>query len=166
MSILRIRSERSGDEDAIRRITHAAFESMPFAEGDEHELPDLLRAASALDLSLVAEVADRIVGHIAFSPARASDGSAGWYALGPVSVEPAHQRSGIGSALIDAGLRELRDRHAVGCILTGDPNYYSRFGFVNRPASAPSGEPGEYFMLKLFEGGYPEGEISFHEAFG
>ena len=163
---VRIRAEQPADEDRIRELICAAFEPMPFADGDEHELPDRLRAASALELSLVAELAGRIVGHIAFSPANCSDGTPGWYALGPVSVDPAHQRSGIGSELIDAGLKALRQRSATGCILTGDPNYYRRFGFVLAPELAPADEPKEYFMLKLLGGGRPRGEIFFHEAFG
>jgi len=163
---VRIRAEQPADEDRIRDLIHAAFEFMPFADGDEQDLPHRLRASCALELSLVAELAGRIVGHIAFSPADCSDGATGWYALGPVSVDPAHQRCGIGSQLIDAGLKALRERSATGCILTGDPNYYRRFGFVLAPELAPADEPKECFMLKLLGGERPRGEICFHEAFG
>ena len=45
-----------------------------------------LRNANALTLSLVAEADGRVVGHIAISPVRVSDGTTGWYGLGPVSV--------------------------------------------------------------------------------
>lgn len=58
-------------------------------------------------LSLVAIVARAVVGHVAFSSC-GPDELRGWFALGPVSVEPAWQRRGIGSRLIEAGLDTLR----------------------------------------------------------
>lgn len=160
-----MRRESPADADAIRRVTFEAFESMPFAGGNEHELVDALRAAGALVVSLVAELDERVVGHIAFSPARAADGSSGWYALGPVSVLPAYQRSGIGSALIRAGLQEISALGAIGCILTGNPDYYSRFGFERAPNLAPPAEPAEYFMVRTAGAADQSGPFSFHEAF-
>ena len=62
-----IRPEVETDTQAIREITRAAFEHMPFAAGDEHELIDTLRAQSRLYLSLVAQWQGQVVGHIAFS---------------------------------------------------------------------------------------------------
>ena len=53
--------------------------------------------------------------------------------LGPMAVAPEHQRAGVGSALIRAGLDACRalDRSAV--VVLGHATYYPRFGFV--PAS-------------------------------
>ena len=163
---LRIRPEVEADARAIREITFVAFEHMPFAEGDEHELIDTLRAESRLHLSLVAELEGQVVGHIAFSCATASDHSSNWFALGPVSVLPALQKKGIGSALIEAGLAKLASEDAAGCILTGDPDYYTRFGFVLAPELAPPGEPIEFFQVKLINGTLPSGTIHFDPAFG
>jgi putative acetyltransferase len=160
-----VRREAQGDEDAIRDVTRAAFDRRPYADGDEHELVDRLRSDGALAISLVAEVGGRIVGHVAFSPAVASDGSEGWFALGPVSVAPGHQRSGIGSSMIRTGLRELERAGAAGCILTGDPKYYGRFGFERAPAIAPPGQPAEYFQVKVLAGPAPRAPVHFHEAF-
>ena len=75
---IHIRSERPGDETAIYELTARAFAPMPFADGDEQELVGKLRDAAVLTLSLVAEYADEIVGHVAFTPATAADGSGGW----------------------------------------------------------------------------------------
>lgn len=160
-----IRAERDGDRGAIHDVICTAFAGMPYADGDEAGLVDTLRAEGALSVSLVAEVNGRIVGQIAFSPAQASDGSQGWYALGPVSVVPAHQRSGIGSTLVRAGLKVIRESGAVGCILTGNPAYYVRFGFAVSSSNAPDGEPVEFFMVKVFSGQQPKGPIYFHKAF-
>jgi putative acetyltransferase len=50
-------------------------------------------------------------------------------ALGPLSVRPENQRSGVGSALMHAilGAAEALEEPLVGVL--GDPGYYSRFGF-------------------------------------
>ncbi len=161
-----IRRERSGDSEAIGELITSAFLGMPYADGDEAELVEALRTQSALSVSLVAELNGAIVGQVAFSPALAPGGVPGWYALGPVAVLPALQRGGIGSTLVRSGLKVISEIGAVGCILTGDPAYYRRFGFVQSPESAPPGEPSEFFMVELLRGQLPLGSIHFHEAFG
>ncbi len=85
-----IRDETEGDAAAITDVTVAAFESMEISNHTEQFIIEALRAAGALSVSLVAEVDGRVVGHIAFSPVRISDGTDGWYGLGPVSVLPMH----------------------------------------------------------------------------
>lgn len=161
-----IRRERAGDAAAIGELVTAAFFGKPYAEGDEAELVEKLRARDALPVSLVAECDGTIVGQAAFSPARASDGAPGWYALGPLAVHPAHQRRGIGATLVRAGLAAIAELGASGCILTGAPRYYSRFGFELSPANVPPGQPAEYFQVKLLRGHLPAGPIRFHDAFG
>jgi putative acetyltransferase len=138
---------------------------MPFADGDEHELVAALRDRAALAVSLSADLDGRIIGHIAISHAVAADGSPGWYALGPVSVLPEYQGRGIGSALINQALRQIEELGASGCILTGDPNYYVRFGFELAPALAPADEPAQYFMVKVMGAVEPQGPFRFHDAF-
>ena len=94
-----------------------------------------------------------------------ADGSAPWFALGPVSVEPDRQGEGIGGALIRAGLSAIEAEGALGCILTGNPEYYTRFGFVVSPSHCPPEEPGEYFHLKLLGAVEAQGQFAFHSAF-
>ena len=159
-----IRRERSSDFETIGRIVESAFSGKQYADGDEAELVEQLRSQNALSVSLVAEREGTVVGQVAFSPARTSAGP-GWYALGPVAVLPAHQGGGIGSALIRKGLQAVVELGARGCILTGDPAYYSRFGFTLSPQHSPPGEPPEFFMVKLLRGQLPTGPIHFHEAF-
>ena len=109
-----IRDERPEDAAAIAALTERAFSGMPYASGSEAEIPARLRAAGALTQSLIAESAGELIGHAAFSPA-VLDNDPNWFGLGPVSVEPELQRSGIGSALIKAGLDRLRQTGAPGC---------------------------------------------------
>lgn len=162
---LTIRDERPDDHATIVKIIKAAFHGMPYAVGDEAELVEALRAQNALSVSLVAECERTVVGQIAFSPAQPSDGAEGWYALGPVAVLPTHQRGGIGSRLVRAGLQAITELGANGCILTGNPDYYARFGFTLSPSHVPAGEPSEFFMVKLLRGQLPIGPIRFHGAF-
>jgi putative acetyltransferase len=160
-----IRPEVASDVAAITDVIDAAFLGMPYAEGDEAELVTVLRQTGALYVSLVAELENAVVGHIAFSPAHLSNKAAGWYGLGPLAVFPAYQNAGIGSALLRKGLETISGLGAHGCILVGLPQIYSRFGFVQAPNNAPSDEPKDYFMVKIFKGGVPIGPIFFHEAF-
>jgi predicted N-acetyltransferase YhbS/catechol 2,3-dioxygenase-like lactoylglutathione lyase family enzyme len=160
-----IRSETATDEDAIREVTHQAFRGHPYSAGNEQDIIDALRAQSALAVSMVAAHDDAIVGHVAFSPASSDDGTGGWYTLGPVSVLPGLQRRGIGRALINAGIDRLRELGASGCILIGDTNYYSRFGFIKAPHLAPPGAPKEHFMILGLRSASSNGVLSFHPAF-
>lgn len=161
-----IRDETPADADAITAVTVAAFDTLAISEHTEQYIIAALRAADALAVSLVAELAAQIVGHIAFSPVSISDGTPGWYGLGPVSVLPQHQRQGIGVRLIEAGLSRLRDRGAGGCCLVGDPAYYQRFGFRNLPGLVLEGVPPDVFMARVLDGDAPQGRVTFHVAFG
>jgi len=165
MSRLNIRREIESDFDQIHTITELAFRGRPYAEEDEQDVIRRLRGAGALSLSLVALRDQELVGHVAFSPALESSGTAPWFALGPVSVLPRFQNQGVGSELIERGLSEIRGLGAIGCILTGNPDYYQRFGFAVARANAPDNEPGEFFMIKPFTDTTPGGRFAFHRAF-
>lgn len=160
-----VRPEQPADAKVIRDITHAAFEGRPYAAGDEHELIGALRAKGALFLSLVAEQEGQVVGQVSFSPAVTEDAAARWFTLGPVAVTPDLQSRGIGSRLINEGLSILTERGAAGCILTGNPNYYQRFGFELTPDQAPDEDSKPHFMVKNLNGTPPPGLFRFHPLF-
>lgn len=160
-----IRPELNADRDAIYHLTKRAFAPMWFADGDEQDLIDDLRGAGALTISLVAVRGGSIVGHVAFSPAKAADASQSWFALGPVAVEPNLQRQGIGGMLINEGIRQLEAMDASGCVLVGDPDYYARFGFKPFPKLAPPGELPKYFMILPLANASPTSIVAFHPLF-
>ncbi|HRW09614.1 MAG TPA: N-acetyltransferase [Caldilineaceae bacterium] len=160
-----IREETDVDVSAITDVTIAAFKSLAISNKTEQYIIEALRRAKALTVSLVAEVDGRVVGHVAFSPVTISDGSQGWYGLGPVSVLPAYQRQGIGKALITEGLARLQALNAEGCCLVGHPEYYPRFGFENMPGLVYEGVPPEAFFALSFRGDRPQGVVTFHESF-
>lgn len=160
-----IRNEVPADDDAITRVTVAAFADLAISHHTEQHIVRALRRAGALTVSLVAELDGEVVGHVAISPLAISDGSAGWYGLGPISVLPVHQGKGIGSALMHAGLGRLKELGASGCALVGSPGYYRRFGFRNDPGLVHEGIPQEFFLALPFGERVPWGTVSFHEAF-
>jgi len=174
--MLTIRDERPDDFDAIGELTRAAFADHPHSSHTEQFIVAALRAAGALTISLVAELGDdygdggdgqapRVVGHVAFSPVAISDGSPNWYGLGPVSVAPAFQRCGIGQELIEAGLARLRALGAAGCVVLGEPEFYSRFGFAADPQLTLPGVPPEYFLAMPLANLRASGEVTYHPAF-
>jgi putative acetyltransferase len=160
-----IRKEKNTDLEAITEVTKAAFENHPISRQTEHFIINALRSAGALALSLVAEIDGKIVGHIAFSPITISDGTSGWYGLGPVSVLPSYQKQGIGKALINEGLSILKTTGSQGCALVGPPDYYKKFGFKNYPEMIHEGIPQEVFLVLSFNENTPKGIVNFHEAF-
>ncbi|HLK78694.1 MAG TPA: N-acetyltransferase [Streptosporangiaceae bacterium] len=123
-----IRRERPGDAAAIREITVAAF-----GRTAEATLVDELRESGAWlpALSLVADslVAGEsgVTGHVLCT--RGHVGDAPVLALGPLSVRPDRQRSGVGSALMHAVLGAGDALGEPLVTLLGDPGYYGRFGF-------------------------------------
>jgi putative acetyltransferase len=160
-----IRDETQRDVSAITEVTSAAFKTLEISNHTEQFIIEALRAAQALKVSLVAELEGRMIGHIAFSPVTISDGTSNWYGLGPVSVLPAYQRQGIGTALIQAGLSRLKDLQAQGCCLVGHPDYYRKFGFTNMSGLVLEGVPPEVFFALSFDGPPPQGKVTFHEGF-
>lgn len=160
-----LRDETPKDFSAISQLTLEAFRPLNFPELTEHFVIEALRVAGALTISLVAEIEGRVVGHIAFSPITISDGAPGWFGLGPVSVLPEYQRQGIGKALIAEGLARLQALGARGCCLVGHPEYYGKVGFIHPKGLSYEGVPQDCFFAIAFDGIYPQGLISFHEAF-
>jgi putative acetyltransferase len=162
---MEIRSECAEDVDAIRAVTSAAFKNALHSSQTEVAIVDALRNAGALAVSLVAVDEEAVVGHVAFSPVTVNGELNGWYGLGPVSVRPDRQRNGIGQALIRAGLDRLKDLRAQGCVVLGEPRYYSRFGFVSDAQLRYRDVPPEYFQRLAFTKAEPRGEVSYHAGF-
>jgi putative acetyltransferase len=163
-----VRHETLADFEAIRNVNLRAFK-----QSNEGNIVDSLREAGALTISLVALHDNHIVGHIVFSPVTvdSEEGSFTALGLGPMAVLPEHQNKGIGSQLVEAGLKEsLRLGHEI-VVVIGHPEYYPRFGFS--PAGPPGIEweyevPEEAFMLVELNAGALAGRtgvVKFHPVF-
>jgi putative acetyltransferase len=163
---LKIRSETLDDAAAIEAVTAAAFLEAPHTSHTEQFIVAALRAAGALSVSLVAEAEGAVVGHVAVSPVTTSDGTPNWFGLGPISVLPAWQGRGVGSALMRAALETLRDLGAAGCVALGEPAFYGRFGFKAEPGLVFPDIPPEYFQaILLGDANLPRGSVTYHQAF-
>ncbi|HEY4008516.1 MAG TPA: N-acetyltransferase [Acidobacteriaceae bacterium] len=135
-----IRDERQADWTAVRRLVSSAF-----GRSDEADLVEKLRAAGDAVVSLVAEEDGQIVGHILLSR---MDAPFSALALAPVSVTPARQRSGIGSALVAAGIARARNEGWAAVFVLGEPEFYARFGFDQEAAAGfTSPYAGPYLMM-------------------
>jgi putative acetyltransferase len=120
--MLMVRPETEADVDEVRHVNYLAF-----GRRDEADLVDTLRQVGAAVVSLVAVVDDEVVGHVLLTEVR-GDGVSG-LGLGPLAVAPAHQRRGVGSALVEAALGEGARRGYGWMVVLGHPAYYTRFGF-------------------------------------
>jgi putative acetyltransferase len=129
LAMITICPEEPADIAQVREINTLAF-----AQPDEAALVDALRGVDGC-ISLVATLGGSIVGHIFFSPVHIDGPSSPTRAagLGPMAVHPAHQRQGIGSQLVHAGLDACRSAGYQAVVVVGHPEFYPRFGF--RPAS-------------------------------
>ncbi len=76
-----IRKETAVDIEAITQVTIAAFKTLPISNQTEQFIINALRDAGVLTISLVAEIEEKVIGHVAFSPVTISAGTKGWYGL-------------------------------------------------------------------------------------
>ena len=102
---------------------------------------------------------------MAVSPATLTHAAGAWHGLGPISVLPGRQRSGLGTALMNAALDRLQRLGSAGCVLVGDPAFYGRFGFASDPAVEVEGVPAMYTLVRRFHPDEARGAAKFHRAF-
>ena len=162
-----IRQESRTDYKRIRELNDGAFGST-----EESQLIDKLRTASKVILSLVAEEEGEIIGHILFSRIQIEAKGAvptPVVALAPMSVSSVHQKKGVGGALIQQGLRILRQRGESAVFVVGHKKYYPKFGF-----SADLAKPfqceyaGDSFFALELQAGWMKGKkgaVTYPEAF-
>lgn len=163
--IYTIRSEMPCDISGVHALTRAAFATARHGSHTEHHIVDALRERGELSISLVAEDAGQLIGHVALSPVDVQDGSEGWFGLGPVSVLPERQGRGVGTALVQAAIEALRAQGARGCVLLGEPGFYGRFGFRAVPDLLLPGVPTEYFQALCLQPPMAQGEVRYSSAF-
>ncbi|MBX3279956.1 MAG: GNAT family N-acetyltransferase [Acidobacteria bacterium] len=166
-----IRRERVEDRAAVYELNVAAFGTP--AEAD---LVERLRRDADPCISLVAESAGRVVGHICFSPVTATNHpqpgvKTRMMGLAPMAVADSHRNQGVGSALVREGLKRCAQAGFGAVVVLGHPGYYPRFGFS--PAALYNLEseydsPPEAFMAIELQHSFlsdVRGVVSYHPAF-
>lgn len=134
---IQIRQETKNDYELSELVIKKAFENAEYSDNKEHFLVQRLRKSDAFlpELSLVAEVHSKIVGHIMLTKVliKNEEKEHESLALAPASILPKYQNKGIGSKLILKGLKVAKRLGFKSVIVLGHDKYYPRFGF--RPAS-------------------------------
>lgn len=121
-----VRDETTDDYPSVYEVNRSAFGRV-----EEADLVEKIRPLSREIISMVAVLDEMIVGHLLFSPVTIQNNSRAIAAmgLGPVAIMPEYQRQGIGTLLIEAGLRQCKLRGCKILFVLGHPEYYPRFGF-------------------------------------
>lgn len=128
---IKVRKEIYEDYRVIAEINALAFSVDGYI--GEVALIDSLRHCGGFDreLSLVAEINSRVVGHVLFYPFDTviNNRIIKAVCLAPIAIHPDYQNCGIGSMLINEGHRVAKEKGYAFAFLYGHPNYYPRFGY-------------------------------------
>jgi putative acetyltransferase len=168
--MLEIRAQVPEDDAAVHQVNALAF-----GREAEARLVEALRASTETipELSLVAVLDGKIVGHILFSPIviETERGELVALSLAPMAVLPEYQNQGFGSALVRRGLDACRELGHRIVIVLGHTNFYPRFGFsagMAKELTCPFGEAGEAWMAIELQPGALEsvrGSVRYPVAF-
>lgn len=130
---MKIRQENKNDYKEVFHLIEEAFRKVEFTDHKEQFLVERLRNSDAFipELSLVAEIDSKIVGHILLTKLKIRDKSKEFnsLALAPVSVLPQFQGKGIGGKLILEAHKTAKELGYMSIILLGHENYYPKFGY-------------------------------------
>jgi len=138
-----IRAERSSDVAAREKLLDASF-----GEGRHARTCQRLRDGRlpAEGLAFTAVLDGRVVGTVRLW--HVSAGGVPALVLGPLAVNAACRKLGIGAALMRHALDAAQTRGHGAVILRGDPDYYARFGF-NADKTGDLALPGPFERERL-----------------
>lgn len=146
---MNIRQATEKDYQEIYTVVEESFKTALHTDGDEQNLVIRLKNSSVYvaELSLVAEIDDRIIGYIMLTETKV--GSTMQLVLAPLAILPNYQSQGVGSKLILEAHKIAKEMGYDFIILIGHETYYPRFGY--RPAKefgiiSPFEIPDEVFM--------------------
>lgn len=151
---IKIRQEVKKDYPKTEETVRKSFQNETMSDQQEHGLVKKLRASTAFipELSLVAvDELDNIVGYILLTNNKimTENGAIDSLSLAPLAVLPEVQNQGIGTQLMQEGIKRAKEKNYDSIIVLGHQKYYSKFGF--KPADlwkikAPFDVPAEAFM--------------------
>jgi predicted N-acetyltransferase YhbS len=129
--MVNIREEKAADVAAREALLDAAYGAARFAKTSERLREGRLPANC---LSLVAVEDSRIIGTVRLWQISAGPGRDALL-LGPLVVDQACRKRGIGSALMRRAIARARMLGHRAILLVGDASYYERFGFAAAPTA-------------------------------
>lgn len=150
-----VRQTTSADYSTLYNLIETAFKTAEHRDGDEQDFAVNLRNGTNYipELDLVAELEGQLIGHIMFTKTYVTKPDGSQYntlLVAPLSVLLEHRSLGVGSALMNEGLRVAAAKGYGAAFLIGDPNYYQRFGYKLTHLHGINHEslPAEYVMVK------------------
>jgi predicted N-acetyltransferase YhbS len=160
-----IRPEVEGDYREVEELTREAFWNLFVPGCCEHYLVHKMRPHPDFlpELDLVAVLKNKIVGNIMYMKADIVDETGKMVEIatfGPISVLPAYQRQGIGSALISHSRQVAIEMGYKAIIIEGHPQNYCKHGFKSSKDYNVSNAEGKfpYSLLVLeLEKGFLDG---------
>lgn len=157
---VKTRQASPNDYDAIHDLVAAAFKTgkMPY-DHEENYVRDLRKRKTFLpDLELVAELEEKIIGHIMFSKHPIGEHQS--LLLSPLCVKLEFRNLSIGEKLVYAGFERASEIGYTSAFLVGYPDYYGKFGFKEIGAFGIVNDSGisDTFVLgcEIREGGLSE----------
>ena len=148
--MISISLEKPTDVAAREALLDVAYGPVRFTKPSQR-----LRQGHEPALALVATEHSRLVGTVRLWPVVAGHGRPALL-LGPLAVDPACRRRGIGAALMRRAIRAVQGAGHAAVLLVGDAPYYGRFGFTaaKTGALAMPGpfEPARLLGLELSDG--------------
>lgn len=115
--------ETPADNAAVEDLVLAAFGPGRFAKTAER-----LREQAGIAAGFLVREGGRVIGSVRLW--RIAVGETPALFLGPIAVDAASRRSGLGADLVAACVDHAKASGAGGVLLVGDPPWFSRFGFV------------------------------------
>ncbi|MEB3273828.1 MAG: N-acetyltransferase [Prochlorothrix sp.] len=133
---VQFKRETTADRATVHNIHHQAF-------GAE-EGPEIVQLLTAMatdpsaqpQVSGLAWMGDRAIGHILFTPVQVlgTEARPTAHILAPLAVLPEFQRRGVGQQLIEVGCQQLQASGVQLVFVLGDPAYYGRHQFQGAAA--------------------------------
>lgn len=165
---MKIKQYDSKMEKEVRKLIISAFTASEHGYNDEAQLTDDLRNGREKTFEIVAIDDGELAGHALLSEASIENTKG--LVLAPISVLPNHQRSGVGTKLMqNIDDIALENKYEFISIL-GDPKYYERFGYFEADkvgVKSPMKVESKYFMIKLFNDVIQlNGTLKYADAFG
>ena len=163
-----IRLEEPKDYREVENLTREAFWNKYRPGCMEHYVLHCYRSRPEFvrELDYVIEEEGKIAAHIMYSHAKITADNGRTIPImifGPVSVLPEKQGEGYGSRLIRYTLEQAEKMGCGAVAITGDPDYYHRFGFVSGSKlgvyydGISRTEEAPFFMVKELKAGFLRG---------